>query len=326
MEKSIAYTAALTLLVLSAAFRPAGAQHVRTLAIHDEQVLVDGRPIPAHELPPSLDVRGVQASYSFSGDVRPVIELQGVLYTLDGERLIELAPAGRAADDVAVFFRSPLPAAPAMAGSARPDELHRADAATSVFTMKVTDGATLTGVRGVRVNAPEVVFMQQHAQQLEEQADVMVRLRDRLSDHVEVRFVRDLDASAEQLRKQAEEASLMAARMPLLEVRSYLNEVEQHNHDLFERLVEERDMETETVRLAREIHALPEGRQRAERVEQLRRQLREIFELKQENRRREIARLESQLVGLRDRLQERERLRDDIIEHRLQQLLGGQEH
>ena len=46
----------------------------------------------------------------------------------------------------------------------------------------------------------------------------------------------------------------------------------------------------------------------------------EIFELKQENRRREIEALQEQLRELREALAQRERFRDEIIDRRLDEL------
>jgi len=77
-------------------------------------------------------------------------------------------------------------------------------------------------------------------------------------------------------------------------------------------------------RRALQIRQMPEGPEREQAIAELRRKLEQVFERKQENRRREIARLEQQLRLLRERLNERERYRPQIIEQRLRELLGGQ--
>lgn len=301
---------------------PAAAQTTRTLAIRDGGVYIDGRAVPRDQLPASLDVRGVVASYSFSGDLKPILDLNGVLYTLDGATLREagLPAKGQAA----VFFGEPGTGLPAT--FSRGHGTPGGDRSTffSMKTIEGREGGFVTRVRGVRMDAPEVVIMQQHARALERQAEDIQQLRDVLHEKGGSAYVAEIDRSADRLRAQAAEAASMAEELPLLPVRSYLNEVESENRELFERLVAEREMEGETMRLAREINTLAPGRQREARTEALRQKLREIFELKQDNRRREIAHLEKELVGLRGRLQTRERLRDQIIEQRLEQLLALQ--
>ena len=103
---------------------------------------------------------------------------------------------------------------------------------------------------------------------------------------------------------------------------TYLESVQQDNRYLYERLLDEWGVEIETVQLAYEIRRLPEGDQREELLHELRELLEDTFELKQENRRREVAQLESELEALRTRLRERERQRDRLIEVRIRELLS----
>lgn len=103
---------------------------------------------------------------------------------------------------------------------------------------------------------------------------------------------------------------------------TYLESVQQDNRFLYERLLDEWGVEIETVQLAFEIRRLPEGDEREGRLRELRELLEDTFELKQENRRREVAQLESELEALRARLRERERQRARLIEVRLRELLS----
>lgn len=103
---------------------------------------------------------------------------------------------------------------------------------------------------------------------------------------------------------------------------TYLESVQQDNRFLYERLLDEWGVEIETVQLAFEIRRLPEGDEREGRLRELRELLEDTFELKQENRRREVAQLESELEALRARLRERERQRDRLIEVRIRELLS----
>ena len=126
---------------------------------------------------------------------------------------------------------------------------------------------------------------------------------------------------------RVEQSALDAANLEALavyraKIGTYFGDMQQVDRLLYERLLDEWGMEIETVQLAFEIRRLPEGEQREEPLGKLRELLEDAFELKQENRRREVARLESELEALRARLRERERQRDRLIEVRIRELLS----
>jgi hypothetical protein len=105
--------------------------------------------------------------------------------------------------------------------------------------------------------------------------------------------------------------------------RQYLSEMQKANRQLYERLVRERTMEKEAQDLARVVRMLPDDSdERRAKVDSLRALLNNIFDLKQENRRREIERLQRQIQEVQQSLQERRQMRDRMIERRLNQLLG----
>lgn len=103
----------------------------------------------------------------------------------------------------------------------------------------------------------------------------------------------------------------------------YLQEMQRRHKHLYDRLMRERRMEAQTYELARTIRQLPTGAPRQQYLDSLRTTLDEIFELKQENRRREIQQLENQITELRRRLEKREEMREEMIEQRIQQLIGA---
>lgn len=105
----------------------------------------------------------------------------------------------------------------------------------------------------------------------------------------------------------------------------YMQEMQQRHKQLYDQLMHERNMEADTYDLARTIRSLPEGPERQRYVDSLRTTLNQIFELKQENRRREIDQLETQLEELQLRLEKREKMREQMIEQRIQQLIGASE-
>jgi len=99
--------------------------------------------------------------------------------------------------------------------------------------------------------------------------------------------------------------------------------VQKANRELYERLVRERTMENQAKDLARVIRMLPEDSgERRTNVDSLRSLLNNIFDLKQENRRQEIERLQREIQKLQRGLQERRQMRDQMIDHRLNQLVG----
>ncbi|ACY49215.1 hypothetical protein Rmar_2336 [Rhodothermus marinus DSM 4252] len=161
--------------------------------------------------------------------------------------------------------------------------------------------------------------------ELIEQARALQEEAERLSRSVETwRQVRTaaLEEHLEALQQRAAALSEQVRLLPRLEWEMYLRHVQQQDAELARQIAEEWHWE-ETLQLqAMRIRQMPEGPEREQAIAELRRQLEQVFERKQENRRREIARLEQQLRLLRARLSERERYRQQIIEQRLRELLG----
>ena len=125
-------------------------------------------------------------------------------------------------------------------------------------------------------------------------------------------------------RFQVAQAAQVVESLPRLEVQSYFSDVWRSDQGLYALIVREWRLEREAGTLAREIRNLPDGPLRRAHINQLREKLGEIFELKQQNRRRETEQLEHQLGALKERLQERQRQRDEIIDRYLKELIGVQ--
>ncbi|MFP4228013.1 MAG: hypothetical protein ACLFTE_04200 [Salinivenus sp.] len=102
----------------------------------------------------------------------------------------------------------------------------------------------------------------------------------------------------------------------------YIRDVEESSRELYERLQRERQMEQEAQELARVVRMLPEGDAREAKTDSLHSMLNELFEIKQENHRQEIDRLQRKIQELQRRMQKREEMRNTMIDHRLQQLVG----
>ena len=104
-------------------------------------------------------------------------------------------------------------------------------------------------------------------------------------------------------------------------MQQYISEVSQRDQALYRQLIEELELERETKEIAYQARTLPQGDERDEQIENLRELLGRIFDLKQENRQQEIEQLEQQLNILKKRLDERESMKDKIIDHRIRQLI-----
>lgn len=273
-------------------------QEMRSLSIVDGQVYLDGRQLPPDELPTGLDVEGVQLTYAFSGDVRPVVEVNGAFFTIEAEGLREVSRTDQG-DGVSVFF--------GQREAAPPDRL-------TFRTNRNQDDI-------VAVAAPHAASIEQHARALEAQAAHFQELQLRLQDQFGEHQIAELNEAARRLERQAQQAVLAAEALPQLELRQYLDTIERQDRELYDRLVDERRMERETILLSERIRRTDNEAERAGLTDELRTKLNEIFELKQDNRRREIEQFESRLEDLQSKLAERERLRDQIIENRLRQLL-----
>lgn len=114
-----------------------------------------------------------------------------------------------------------------------------------------------------------------------------------------------------------------ASTRPNAGQRQYLNAIQRSSRELYEQLLRERRMEKSARNLAHAIRLLPEGEERRAKMDTLRTMLRDIFELKQENRRREIERLQQQIQELQSNLQKRQQMRDRMIDRHLRQLVDS---
>lgn len=130
-------------------------------------------------------------------------------------------------------------------------------------------------------------------------------------------------ARSSQVASSARQAGEDAAARSSVNHQQYLQAVQRSSRELYERLVHERRMEENAEDLARTIRLLPEGEERQAKVDTLRVLLERIFEVKQENRRREVERLERQIRELQENLRTREQMRSRMIDRRLGQLVDS---
>ncbi|MEM6326601.1 MAG: hypothetical protein AAF791_05730 [Bacteroidota bacterium] len=103
---------------------------------------------------------------------------------------------------------------------------------------------------------------------------------------------------------------------------AYRRQLSDADRALYEKIQDERRLESEIARIARRARALLPGPDRNALETELRDRLGVLFDLKQEIRREELTRAESEIRALRAVLDERATMRDDVITHRYHELLG----
>jgi hypothetical protein len=268
------------MVVAGTALLPAGAvlaQEVHTITIRGGEVFVNGTAVPASELPQGLELRGKDGEITFSGAIRPVLQIGEAVLTLDGGRLVITGTPGREP----FFFR-------------------RAELPRRAY---VADGET-----------PPTVFVQQQAEDLEALTREMRVIYNRRPGEGE-------NERVEQIILRATEVAEAARALPEMEMQHYFSRIRQQNHNLYDLLVREQVMELEARELAMQLRGISATEERMRHAADLRTRLDDIFDLRQQNRRMEIETLEHQLTTLQQRLQERERLRQEIVERRLKQLI-----
>jgi len=288
-------------LVLAGMAPSAVAQTTRTLAIHDGRVVIDGQDISAEELPATLQTQGLNVDFSFTGNTSAVLELGGRYYVLDENGLREIDDADAKGNDVAVFFKD---------GAFSPD--------INLSTLRTMRGGS-NGVSFVTPGDEPFDVMRQHYQaELQDRA----RSLQELSAEMERQGAQHAyDQMVQQARQQTAEAARVADALPRIEAQSYLQDVQRTDRALFDQLVNEQRMERDTRILASQIRNAKDDADREKKLDELRTRLNDIFDLKQSNRDSEIKQLETRLDALKLQVDQREHIRDQIIELRLKQLL-----
>lgn len=146
-----------------------------------------------------------------------------------------------------------------------------------------------------------------------------------LSEELAARPTEEENLLAEEMKQTAQIAAEMAAELPKVQALSYWDQVKATDRDLYDQLVREWQLEAEIQELARRIRQESvSGGDTDAQVGQLRSLLEAAFELKQNNRRREIKQLEQQLHSLDNEMRKREDARRTIIDRRLDELIGRQ--
>ena len=283
----------LGLLVTATAF----AQPV-TLNIKDNQVYVNGKLLAEEDLPDSLQLNGINLKHYFPENDTPTFQLNGQYYMIESGKIRTIpAPIDRDNRTTVIYRKrsAPAPSGTGNEGSVEMEETYyeystAADPVSNVMHQYVTEiGAQAQQLQGMR----------------------------------EVSSNQDASNILDQLMMQAQEAQQIAQNMADMQFQQYLSMVQQQDRELYNRLVREYELENETLKLAYQARQTTDPAQREQIISDLTIMLDEIFELKQQNRREEIIQLENQLQLLQNRLQQREDMREEIIQRRVTELVGN---
>lgn len=287
----------LGLIVSMAA--PAAAQNSHTIRIQDGSVFIDDERVPDEDLPESLDIADMSATFSFSGDNRTLLDLGGHVFMLEDGRLVEV-DSDEADNGLVVFFAADRDGTPVRFVNRDDEWAHQYHVRT----------------RGDNTYA----F---YGDALFDQARKMEELKARLADQKTMKFqAGEIEGTVVELTAAAENTARMAEALPRIQFQSYLESIGEKDAALYEELQREQQLEMKTRVLAQKIRASGSADDRRKLVEELRKDLADIFELKQKNREREIEQLARRLEALETRLEERQELRERIIEARLNELIG----
>ncbi|MBO6575296.1 MAG: hypothetical protein JJ896_07775 [Rhodothermales bacterium] len=280
------------------------AAQTNTIRIEEGAVFVNGQRQAAEELPETLELEGLTASLSFSGPAR--FRMGEYTYSIEGGRLVQAEPS----DDAFLIFVGRGDSYLESPRAANPFLMRRLSSTSEPRPLVQGQGG-LFDLQGNRVAVTTPQPMRQYFELLDGKLQRMDVLADMPASQAAIR-----------LHQEAREAADVVRAFPQIELQTYLEDVQNRNSGLYDRIVREHLMEMETRRLASRILTTDDSRQKQELQETLHEKLSEIFELKQENRRSEIEELGDRLTELRSQLDARERNKQEIIDRRIRELLG----
>ena len=295
MKKFTPFLACLVMMFfgVSSAQAQAKVQTQYKVSVENGYVFVDGKKLSSEEIPESLKQLPKTARFQFWGSNNAVMEIDGVSYMVTNGKLVE-APEDMLDDgNLTVFF--------ATEESVPFKLMSRAPASSNV----VVSGAPQNMYKGY------VTAINEQAKELEN-----------LQHQIELIAIPEQASLARQLSNEAESAVRLARSFPKVQFETYLDDIQDNDRVLYEELVREHYMEQETHQLAVQIRNATSRTEQEQLTEELRKKLDAIFQLKQENRRVEVDQLNARLSELKEKLKERESLRDEIVENRLRELLN----
>lgn len=265
------------------------------VSIERGTVFVNGKQVDDSSLPSGLRDLSSDVNMTFWTSDNALIEINGATFVFENGTFQDADPSERSKRNVMVMFSSE--------DNGADVRLYEAPAAVSGYV--------------VRGRNAEGEVMQNYVAQLRQQAEEFNKLTFELKN-----VAPQTNELARQMVVEAENTARLASVLPRVEYEAYLGSIQNQNQRLYQELMREREMEMRTHQLAQAIHRAESDDEREAHEKELRDILTEIFELKQANREKEIDQLEQQLKELQSRLEDRESLKKDIIESRLNDLLN----
>ena len=282
-----------TVLLAAVLFAYAGTTIAQTveLQIAEGVVTINDHILSEDDLPDNLDLDGLQFRVRLRGQPSIVVEINGRQYRVT-DRTIE--PTRR----------------------------------TRNWQVRVRDGNHYLRGTGSLWTVPKRVDMAEAIKLAAETFDAATESFDKTFESYGRNVTRNWDRLTLSLTNLADRTdTLDFTFMPHLsrmaEVSSYLSQMQATDQELFAEVQAEWLLEAEMLALAARIRAMQASDERRAQVEELRTQLQEAFEKKQDNRRREIRQLEEELARLKERTEQRDQARERLIEARLKELLGS---
>jgi hypothetical protein len=111
-------------------------------------------------------------------------------------------------------------------------------------------------------------------------------------------------------------------QMALVSEQAYLRGVAERDEALYRKLQQERDLEGEVEALGETVRRTPRGATYTDLRAHLRSRLSDLFRLKMEVRRQEVARAQAQLDEMRELLDLRDARHEAIVDARLREMIG----
>jgi len=269
-------------------------QAAQKVTIENGTVYVNGKRVTENNLPAGLRELDSDVNMTFWTSSNALLEINGTPFVFENGSFRAADPSEKSNRNVMMVFNSQ--------DNGAHVRLYEAPEVVSGYVVRPQD--------------PGSEVMKSYVAQLRERAEEFNKLTFELKE-----VAPESSALARQMVVEAENTARLASAFPRVEYEAYLGSMQNQNRRLYEELVRERDMEMRTHQLAQAIQAAETDDARRAHEKELRSVLTEIFELKQANRRKEIQQLENQLEELQSRLEQRESLKEDIIESRLNDLL-----
>ncbi len=283
--------------------------------VKDGMVAINGKLIPAEKLPDGLDIRGADFMVTSKGRRKFKIQIEGEHYEVTKDGIAGSSGQGHIHFTVrrsgpALFQQWTL--------TNNRGGLAQFGAPPHYGMEKLFEEANHLYLAIAPAQTAEVEAITEVTEALEEQvAKVSGMTKNSLDDTTRA-------AMHEVFEVMSGVVSSIPDYIRMAEARKYLSDLVEADRELYAQVSNEWRLEQQAALLARYIRVLPDGTDRNAKINELEQLLNEIFELKQENRRREIAQLKSKLDELEKQWREREAALERLIEARLGELLESE--